>query len=225
MRSTGKSKTQNKLQWVLPHTVSNDEWTFLPSQLSHQTLLLARLNEFAAGFSASATTGLDPRSLRQCYLRGAKTAGWLTRAGHVRLRCARQEFLRQAAALADIPEFSFIKSVNGNSGGFLATLFRSSRAHLHPTKHLLVTALLFGDWADFWDCYTQMADVSCNSSEASFSDQCAGLQVDALLKLISAGKKTLAQAARDLDIPYDVARYRLKRAGVVYTSPRPPSNV
>jgi len=224
MQSTGKSRTQNKLQWVLPHTLGNGEWKSLPSQLNRQSLLLKRLSGFAVGISASVTSELDPHSLRQSYLRGAKKAGWLTRAGNVRLKSVRQEFLRQAAALVDIPEFGFIESVNSNSGGFLAKLFQNPRSYLHPVKHILVKALLFEDSADFLDCYKEMAEVSHNSAMTPLTGERADPRVDVLLMFIAAGEKSLAQAARDLDVPYDIARYWLKRAGFVYTPPRPPKS-
>ena len=216
MRSTGKSRTLNKLQWVLPHTMGDDDWKFLPSQLNHHSLLLTRLTKFAAGILSCTKLELEPHSLRQSYLRGAKAAGWLTRTGNVRFRFVRQEFLRLTAALVNIPEFCFIESVNGSSGGFLAKLLRNPRSHLHPVKHFLVKALLFEDWPNFWDCYTEMVEVSYKSTMAASTGSRADPRVDALLMLVAAGEKSLAQAARDLDLPYDVARYWLKRAGVVY---------
>lgn len=223
MRSTGKSRTLNKLQWVLPHTIGDNEWKYLPVQLSNQSLLLARLAEFAAGILTCANLELEPHSLRQSYLCGAKAAGWLTRSGNVRFRYVRQEFLRQAAELRAIPEFSFIESVNGSSGGFLAKLLRNPRSHLHPAKHFLVKALLFEDWPNFWDCYSEMVEVSCKSAMVPSTDPRADPRVDALLMLVAAGGKSLAQAARDLDLPYDVARYWLKRAGIIYVCPARPS--
>ncbi len=224
MRSTGKSRTLNKLQWVLPHTVGNDEWKSLPPRLNHQALLLTRLTRFAVGILSSSKLELEPHSLRQSYLRGAKVAGWLTRTGNVRFKSMRQEFLRQAAALVDIPEFGFIESVNGSSGGFLAKLLRNPRSHLHPAKHFLVKALLFEDWPSFLSCYTEMVEVSYKPATVASSVPRADPRVDALLVLVAAGEKSLAQAARDLDLPYDVARYWLKRAGIVYVRPKPPSN-
>jgi len=225
MRSTGKSRTLNKLQWVLPHTVGDDEWKYLPSQLNNQSLLLTRLTEFAAGILSSAKLELEPHSLRQSYLRGAKAAGWLTRSGNVRFKSVRQEFLRQAAELEAIPEFGFIESVNGSSGGFLAKLLRNPRSHLHPAKHFLLKALLFEDWPSFWNCYNEMVDVSCKSAMVPSTGPRADLRVDALLMLVAAGERSLAQAARDLDLPYDVARYWLKRAGIEYVRPATPSKI
>ncbi len=223
MRSTGKSRTQNKLQWILPHTLGKDEWKSLSSKLRAHSLLLTRLSNFAAGISTSATSELNPRSLRQSYLCGAKEAGWVTRAGNVRLGSARDGLLTQASGLIDIPEFAFIDSVNGSSGGFLAKLLRNPRSHLHPTKHLLVKTLLFTDWVDFWDCYTKVAEVSYNSSVAAEANLHVDPRMDKLVMLSLVGEKSLAQIARDLDLPYDVARYWLKRAAIVYVPPGRPS--
>lgn len=223
MRSTGKSRTLNKLQWVLPNTLREDEWQLLPSRLRDQSLMLTRLTKFAAGILSSSRLQLEPHSLRQSYLCGVKSAGWLTRTGNVRLRSVRQEFLRQAAALVDIPEFSFIESVNGNSGGFLAKLLRNPRSHLHPAKHFLVKALLFEDWCDFWSCYNKMVGQAGRSRIETSAGPHADSRVDALLALVASGKKSLAQAARDVNAPYDVARYWLQRAGVVYVRPKPSS--
>lgn len=219
MRSTGKSRTKNKLQWVLPHIINDQEWRSLPSQLNHQALL-TRLTGFAIGISASARLEFDPFSLRQSYLHGAKSAGWLTRTGNVRFRSMRQEFLKQAVALVDIPEFGFIESVNGNSGGFLAKLLHNPRSYLHPVKHFLIKALLFEDWANFWACYTEMVGASSNSANILSIGPRVDPRVDALIMLIAAGEKSLAQAARDLALPYDVARYWLKRAGILHARPR-----
>jgi len=222
MRSTGKPRTQNKLQWVLPHTLYDYEWKCLPARLHHQSLLLIRLCRFASGILALAAAELDPYFLRQCYLQGAKQAGWLTRSGNVRFRSVRDEFLTQAAVLIDIPEFRFVNSVNGSSGGFLAKLLRNPRSHLHPVKHFLLKTLLFEDWVDFWDCYTKNAEVSYNHAVQSSTSSRVDPRVDAFFILIAAGQKSLAQVARDLDLPYDVARYWLRRAGIVYARPKPP---
>lgn len=222
MRSTGKTRTLNKLQWVLPDALREDEWQLLPSGLKSQSLMLTHLTKFATGILSSSNLELKPNFLRQSYLCRVKSAGWLTRTGNVRLRSVRQEFLRQAAALVDIPEFRFIESVNGNSGGFLAKLLRNPRSHLHPAKHFLVKAMLFEGWSDFWSCYNKMA-VPAGKSKIETSAGHADSRVDALLTLVASGKKSLAQAARDVNAPYDVARYWLQRAGVVYVRPKPSS--
>ena len=221
MRSKGKSRTLNKLQWVLPNTLREKEWQLLPPRLKNHSLMLTRLTNFAAGILSSSRLELEPHSLRESYLYGVKSAGWLTRAGNVRLSSVRQEFLRQTAALIDIPEFKFIESVNGNGGGFLAKLLRNPRSHLHPAKHFLVKAFLFEDWTDFWNCYNKMVGQAGKSRIEISAGPYDDSRVDTLLTLVAAGKRSLAQAARDVNVPYDVARYWLQRAGVVYVRPSP----
>lgn len=220
IQSTGKSKTQNKLQWVLPHTLGPGEWKVLPPHLGKESLLLARLNTFASGSCNKAATYFEPRSLRECYLRGAKNSGWLTRSGSVRLRAARDAFLDQAAGLIGIPEFKVIESVSRGDGGFLGKVLRNPRSHLHPTKHLLVQSLLFESWEEFCEVYREVSDLSYKrTGQHSITSQ-SSPKVVTLLALAALGDTSLAQIARNLEVPYDIARYWLKRAGVAYSRPK-----
>jgi hypothetical protein len=219
MRSTGRSKTHNKLQWILPHTLAHNEWKHLPYHFEAQSLLLARLCEYVYELRNVDGIHFDPFTLRQCYLFGAKDAGWLTRSGSVRLKSMRQEFLHQTVGLLGIPEFDFIETADRVDGGFLAKLLRSARSHLHPTKHLVVKAFLFGSWREFWNCYIEMASTSKNLVTKNYSKKRPDPRVDELLALVASRHAPLAQIARYLELPYDVARYWLKRAGVRYVPP------
>lgn len=220
IESTGKSKTQNKLQWVLPHTLGPGEWKVLPQHLGKQSLILARLNTFASGSCNEAAAYFEPHSLRQCYLRGAKNSGWLTRSGSVRLRAARDALLDQAAGLIEITEFKVIESANRENGGFLGTVLRNPRSHLHPTKHMLVQSLLFESWEEFREVYREVSDLPCkHRGQHSITSQ-SSPKVVKLLFLAALGDTSLAQIARNLEVPYDMARYWLKRAGITYARPK-----
>ena len=216
MRSTGKSRTRNKLQWILPHALAQDEWTSLPEILREKMPLLQCLDEFARGAGDTSVPHLDPIVLRQSYLSGARRWGWLTKQGSVRLKIVREAFWDQFIELSEIPEFNFLESVEGADGGFLAKLLRNPRAHLHPAKHLIVKSFLFESWRDFWGTYLDMAAASqsvplkpCNSPQENS-------KLGELILMVRVGQMSLAQIAKSLDLPYDVARYWLKRAGVKY---------
>lgn len=219
MQTSGKSRTQNKLQWILPHTLNQEEWKCIPETFKAQSLLFERLHEFARG-TCTIDAQLDPTTLRQCYLYGAKKSGWLTRSGSVRLKATRQAFLDQVVGLVGVPEFDFIESADRQDGGFLGKLLRSARSYLHPTKHLIVKIFLFGSWAEFWTSYLEMDGKSPKLAVKPYSSSKSETKMEALLSLVAAGQTSLAQIARDLELPYDVARYWLKRAGVLYIPPK-----
>lgn len=219
MRSTAKSKTHNKLQWLLPHSIAREDWRPLPEQLKRQAFLLTRIEEFVRGMSAAGVVNFDPSTLRQCYLFAVRNSGWLTRNGNVRLKAVRQAFIDQVIGLAGIPEFDFIESADREDGGFLGKLLRASRSNLHPSKHLIVKVLLFTSWSEFWSSYLKMStgayDMVVESIKSSEEDS----KVNEFLSLIELEEISLAQAARTLGLPYDVARYWLKRAGIRYVRP------
>jgi hypothetical protein len=91
---------------------------------------------------------------------------------------------------------------------------------LHPTKHLIVKIFLFGSWAEFWTSYLEMDGKSPKLAVKPYSSSKSETKMEALLSLVAAGQTSLAQIARDLELPYDVARYWLKRAGVLYIPPK-----
>lgn len=216
MRSTGKSRIRNKLQWILPHALAQDEWTSLPEILREKMSLLQRLDEFARGAADPGVLHLDPIVLRQCYLSGAHRWGWLTKHGSVRLKIVREAFLDQFIGLLEIPEFNFLESVGAADGGFLAKLLRNPRAYLHPAKHLIVKSFLFESWRDFWSTYLDIACVSQQVTLKPYNTPRVDSKLAELISMVRARQMSLAQIAKNLELPYDVARYWLKRAGVKY---------
>lgn len=219
MQSTAKSKLHNNLQWLLPHNLEREDWKSLPLRAGPQSRLLIRLSEFAGAVSETADLQFEPRLLRQCYLIGAKESGWLTRNGSVRVRVARQELLDQASELLDIPAFRFIESVSRSSGGFLSKLLHSPRSNLHPTKHLLVKTLLFKNWSEFAQVYAITADLASPRDETKNMRDQSLSEGKQLAAFLADSRMSLASAARELDIPYDRARYCLVRAGIIYRKP------
>jgi hypothetical protein len=215
MQSTGKSKIYNYLQWLLPHTLSRHDWRCVSKNFEKKFFLLKRFSEFAYELSVRDDLHFDSVALRYCYLAGVKNLGWLTQNGNVRMKATRQAFLDQTAGLAEEQEFSFIESARLKDFGFLGKLLRNPRSHLHPTKHILVKNFLFGSWDDFWTCYQEMNSDFIWTEIKSYNTQ-FNSKFEKLLSLTSRNEMPLSEIARTLDVPYDVARYWLRRAGIKY---------
>jgi hypothetical protein len=128
-------------------------------------------------------------------------------------------FLDQSSGLVDIPEFSCIESTDRPNGGFLGILLRYPRSNLHPAKHLLVKSFLFDSWGDFWSSYLEMSDISHKSTLKTYNGSEAEFKLEALISSVNSGRMSLAGIARSLDLPYNIARYWVRRAGIRYVPP------
>lgn len=214
MWAVGKSRTRNKLQWVLPDAFSSSDWERLPARYETTMNLLIALNNFADHVTLANAFSLDKMQLRQCYLAGVKKSGWLTKCGSVRLKAVREAFLDQYIGLLGLPGFDFIAGVDRADGGFVGRLLRSCRGNVHPSKHLMLAAFLFKSPTDFLESYEAMGCMPPHPTLKRYAEQTGSATFQSLVSLVKSRQISLAEAARSLNLPYDVARYWLRRADV-----------
>jgi len=87
--------------------------------------------------------------LRWCYLRQAKSRGWVAFDGTVRLHTLRDAFLTKFGSILDSFGKEFCGDIQGANGGFIGYSLRQAAGHRHPLKHILLLNFLFDDYAEF----------------------------------------------------------------------------
>lgn len=155
--SSIKTRTAQRLQWILPGDVLTDQWHFHENISADTRLALEKAGGLIDHLEADESLLLDKKYLRSAYLAKLKQIGWLTESRFVRMKPLRKAFILYAEGLKSISEYHFVSSVQRDDGGCLGTLLRSPRRRVHPIKHLTFIAFLFNDWSDFLEFYRSSA--------------------------------------------------------------------
>ena len=146
MQCTSRTKTANRLQWVLPDMVEEDSWRHFADLQGSGFQFLQKLAQISCDAVRSTDQNMDPDVLRACSLRAAHERGWLKDSGRADLMAIREAFLERVSGIASVSDWSSCGGAAAQDGGFLGGMLRSDRAHKHPVKYLVLIALMFDDW-------------------------------------------------------------------------------
>lgn len=202
MQCTSRTKTANRLQWVLPDMVEENSWCHYADLHGSSFQFLQKLAQVSCDSVRSANQNIDPDVLRACSLRAAHERGWIKDSGRADLMAIREAFLERVSGIASVPGLEFVRGAAAQDGGFLGEMLRSDRAHKHPVKYLVLIALMFNDWGELAK--------AANECEPE-SDQHSFPQSDRRRSLL--GQKvrdeglTVSEAARQLALPISRAMY------------------
>jgi hypothetical protein len=205
-------ETHRRLQWVLPDMVAASSWSGfeVPPSPGEQFLRkLARISEEA--FRSTTSPLVDRQTLRECCLAAAHRCGWLLDSGRVNLTAIRQQFLYQTAGLSHVPGFDFLEGVTAPHAGFLGSMLRAARSHLHPLKYLMLITFLF----DSWDALMQSAAVLRPGSGPHCHVEADPRRIDLAQRVREQGQ-TVSEAARQVGLPFSRAMYWAKKDGLPY---------
>lgn len=139
--------------WLLPTSGLAREW--LPVQLANdqQIARLLRLAIFSRHFGHLDPSSLDPAHLATTYQTALKGLGLVTQGGSLRLPALVSLTRTRYHGLETIPGFEVLQAVTSDWPGLAASLTRKCPRPGHPLKHLLLMAMLFERWEDFWMAY------------------------------------------------------------------------
>lgn len=206
MQCTSRTKTTQRLQWVLPDMVDSDSWLHYPDLRGPGAQFAQKLAQISCDAVQPGNQNLDPTILRDCGLKAAHERGWLQDSGRANLMAIREEFLDQASGIADVPGLDFVRGAAGRDGGFLGSILRSDRAHKHPVKYLVLIAFLFDSWKKL---VTFAHECGPNSDHHSLTE--SDHRRTLLAQKIRDNGLTVSEAARRLSLPLSKAMYWAKK--------------
>lgn len=207
VQCTSRTKTAQRLQWVLPDMVDEASWRHLGDP--HGTVLqfLQRLAQISCDAVRSTGPNVDQNVVRACCLKAAHERGWLQDSGRASLIAIREAFLDQAAGIRSVPGFEFVHGVVAQQdGGFLGGMLRSDRARKHPVKYLVLIAFLFDGWGEF----VKVAN-ECGSESDPQSPVESVRRRSLLAQKVRHERLSVSEAARQLDLPFSKAMYWAKK--------------
>lgn len=203
-------------QWFLPPNskakISQAE--FKPRDLE----TLHRLATFSAALSSMPTSALQPDQLAATYRTALRDRGLATARGSVRVRPLIAMMRERYSALKGLGGFGAIGSLSSEWAGFVGNIARRQFKPAHPTKHLLLIALLFDRWDDFLDGYAnakieQQSDATVPIGRDLDRDR----RVSVFCTLVSKERLSLSAAGRQVGISPTTAVQWAKQNKIRYT--------
>ena len=156
--------------WLLPKSGLAREWIPLPLANDQQIVRLFRLAVFSRRFGDLDPNSLDPAHLAATYQTALRGLGLVTTRGSLRLPALVSLTRSRYHGLEAIPGFEALQSVSCEWPGLAAALTRKCPRPGHPLKHLLLIAMLFDTWEDFWTTYHDRADADANVPPAQSAE-------------------------------------------------------
>lgn len=202
MQCTSRTKTTNRLQWVLPDMVEEDSWRHFADLQGSGFQFLQKLAQISCDAVRSTDQNMDPNVLRSCSLQVAHQRGWLQDSGRADLMAIREAFFEQVSGIDSVPGLEFVRGAAAPDGGFLGGMLRSDRAHKHPVKYFVLIAFLFDNWGELAKAANECASVP-DHHPCTQSDRRRPL----LGQKVRNEGLSVSEAARQLALPISRAMY------------------
>lgn len=145
-----------QLPLLTPSDLPAEAWMTITSP--NDPNFLEKLQKIAAWterFVVQEASRFSSGSLRETYAVGAKSRGFLSLDGSVRLGLLRDAFAQHYAELAQLPSLAFLGATHDINGGFLGQLVRQYDYLHHPAKHIALASFLFDSWEEFEVAHSQ----------------------------------------------------------------------
>lgn len=202
--------------WLLPEDIHGEDWSFTGRRDRLYLDCLMSIADTSSHLVRNITPPIDVRLARYTYLVGAKSRGWLTSDGSLRLQEVRDAFLKQFAKIQDVPAFSVIGEVHSSHGGILGLLMRAYPGHRHPVKHALLVAFLFTSFDEFITTYGNVKLHVDEHGVETLPDLVKSSQRAKLGRLVETTNASVSSAAKALGVPVGLAVRWANKDGVQY---------
>ncbi|WP_081804239.1 TnsD family Tn7-like transposition protein [Dyella jiangningensis] len=200
--------------WLLPRSGIAREWIPVPLANDQQIDRLLRLATFSRRFGLLDPSSLDPVHLATSYQVALRGLGLVTARGSLRLPALVSLTRSRYRGLEAVPGFETLQAVTSDWPGLAAALTRKCPRPGHPFKHLLLIAMLFESWDDFWTTYCTSSDSDGSPPRAEraapkAAPRCTlaallskGLSIRAASAQIGVTTTTGVKWAKQLDFPF-----------------------
>lgn len=218
--STLKHNGVERFSWQLPHDRNLTEVLGAP-----ETRCLHALHEFSLWVTELAGTDRDDgwlhaEKVQPTILRRMQDRGWITPAGHVRLKEATKSYVAHCTHLQALPELAMLSTHDDGGCAQVNRLIRPLRSGIHPLRLLVAIHWLFADVGDFvyHHGYQEVpprpsSSATCQS-ESAVCRQLTPNRVKAqVLSLVQDGKSATA-AAESVGVDVSTAMSWLCAAGL-----------
>ena len=161
---------------------------------------LSRLSNWGVALKEVNGLKFTDETLRHCYQFQAKTHGWFTFLGTVRMQKLRDEFVGKYGGILQLFGSDFFGDLYDANAGFLAHVFRRHPSRRHPLKHILLTNFLFNSAEEFLEVYKKVQSAYQSGGEVAIKNMLCDCQLE-LIKLVTASGLPVSQAAAKLAYP------------------------
>lgn len=200
--------------WPLPDDIATEAWR-TPVIEEQQLPALSSLADWAEGIANLKEWHFDPVLLRYTYLAGAKRIGLTYPDGSLRQREVLNECRRRYSGLETLTGFGFVDFTNAPQGGFIGHLTRQYPGHRHPTKNILLMAILFESVKSFLETYSSKVELMRQEGPAAVVTELADGRAR-FRSLVEKQQYSVSRAAKEIGVSITQAVRWARTEGVSY---------
>lgn len=153
--------------------------------------------------------------LRYVYLLQAKTHGWISMDGALRLSALRESFAKAHQGLDSLSGMEFLKGVTDVNGGFLGLLLREYPGSRHPVKHIFLMGHLFAEPDEFFARYNEAKLIADSEGVEALDKTLTDIRTQ-LREMVGVEGKSVNAVCKELGIPPTQGIRQLRKEGIPY---------
>lgn len=201
--------------WYLPKDLQRDQWR--PSSIAGplQLTRLTKLAQWTQALLEQSDFRYEGTLLRYVYLLQAKTHGWISMDGALRLSALRESFAKAHQGLDSFSGMEFLKGVTGVNGGFLGLLLREYPGSRHPIKHIFLMSHLFAEPDEFFARYNEVKLIADSEGVEALDKSLTDIRTQ-LREMVGVEGKSVNAACKKLGIPPTQGIRQLRKEGISY---------
>lgn len=208
--------TRKPRPWLLPDSVSRDDWIEFPPLNDYQLERLSRLATLTAGIAEMSERSLDLSLLRLTYFFGGNARGFIvTSDGSVRFKAMLEALKVRSADLLEVPGWEFLSQLKTTHGGLLGLLMRRVPGNHHLAKHVALIDFLFDSFEQFSACYHSVVS---SAENGTIDDRIYELHStrEQIINLVQIEGLSINKAAAQVGVHTALAVRWIKREGIPY---------
>ncbi|MDP1610675.1 MAG: TnsD family Tn7-like transposition protein [Sulfuritalea sp.] len=201
--------------WYLPKDLRGDQWQSSSVAGPMQLTRLTKLAQWTQALLEQSDFRYEGTLLRYVYLLQAKTHGWISMDGALRLSALRESFANAHQGLDSLSGMEFLKGVTGVNGGFLGLLLREYPGSRHPVKHIFLMGHLFAEPDEFFARYKEVKLIADSEGVEALGKTLTDIRTQ-LREMVGIEGKSVNAVCKELGIPPTQGIRQLRKEGISY---------